>query len=154
MITKFEELLNGIEKDLDIEMKPDNNNITCLKIDEKLDVYIQEDKEKENTLVLGSYLTVVPPGKFRENLFSYTLKANAQIPNIGFFSFREPTSELVLFHFINFNSLSPIDFKTILAQFIDKAMSWKEAIDSGQASPLEFSRSLENTKTSIYDIKK
>ena len=84
-------------------------------------------------------------GKFREDLFKYTLIANSQIPKIGSFAFNDYDSNLVLFKYILLDQVKPKDLKNYLAQLIEKGIEWKEAIDSGALAHLDFLRKIKQT---------
>jgi hypothetical protein len=152
MRDKFNQLLIQLGIDLNLVLIPDHENSCTFKIDNKLTMQIKVDKT-QNDLLIGSFLCELPPGKFRENVFINTLKSNGQIPLNSVFSFNDPSSELVLFKYL---SLEKIDLKSLkyhLEEFIEKAVSWKEAIESGQTAPLEFLRRIEHSKSSIFDLK-
>ena len=74
MLSRFEELLKDLGTDLSMELKPDKLNACTLKIDETLLVQLKID-ESQSFLLLGSKISEIPPGKFRENVFSKTLPA-------------------------------------------------------------------------------
>jgi len=148
----FEGLLKELSLDLSISLHAEDGSACSLKIDDKLLVAMQIDKTEE-FLLIGSFLTELPPGIFRENIFLQTLKANSQIPKIGNFAFNEKNSALVLFERFPIVSLKGEELKDVLAQFTEKAIAWKEAIESDNIAPLEFLREARQQKTSPLNIK-
>ena len=150
MINKFNELLTNLGIDLDILLTPEDNSRCSLKIDDKLIIQLQIDKTEENILV-GSFISVLPPGKFRENIFVNTLKANGKIPLNTTFAFNEQSAELVLFKYLPLKELNVTLLKSNLETFIETAMKWKEALDAGQTAPIDFTREMEQIKPSIFN---
>lgn len=149
MAANFKEILTELGINLDLFLTPDNDKICTLKIDDKLIMQLELD-ESESYILLGSFICDIPPGKFRENVFVNTLKANGQIPLDSIFAFNEPTAKLALFSYIPLATVNLISLKSRLETFIDKAIKWKDAIEGGQAAPLFFERELEQSKPSIF----
>jgi len=152
MQTKFEEILKNLGDDLAIVLKPDDLNACTLKIDDSFLVQLKIDKT-QNYLFLCSFVTELPPGKFRENVFTKALIANNKIPRVGCFAFNDHDSNLVLFEFIPLDPLKTQNLKNTLAQFIEKGVTWKEAIESGLSAPLEFLRELEQKIKPTINLK-
>lgn len=149
MTATFKEILTQLGIDLNLFLTPDNDKICSLKIDDKLIMQLELD-ESESNILMGTFLCDLPPGKFRENVFINTLKANGQLPLTSTFAFNEPSSKLVLFQYIPLNSVNLASLKSNLENFIKKAMNWKEAIESGQSAPFSFEREIEQSKPSIF----
>jgi len=145
MISLFEEILTNLGKDLAIELKPDHLNSCTLKIDNDFLVQLKINKEEESVLII-SFLTEIPPGRFREDVFTNTLVYNNKFPKIGTFAFNSKDTTLVFFEYIKLVDTKTKNLKNILAQFIENASNWKKAIENGFAAPLEFSRSREYIK--------
>jgi hypothetical protein len=149
MTADFKEILTQLGIDLDLFLTPENDKICTLKIDDKLIMQLELD-ESESNILIGTFLCDLPPGKFRENVFINTLKANGQIPLTGTFAFNEPSAKLAFFQYISLESVNLASLKKYLEHFIEKAMKWKEAIESGQSAPLAFEREIEQSKPSIF----
>ena len=152
MKNELEQILKNLGDMINISLEPDSEGLCAIRVDDKLTFEIQPDPSQEQILI-GSLLTEIPPGKFKENVFTQTLKANNQIPRRGCFAFNEETSELVLFEYIFLHNLKAKHLKNILAEFIEKAMNWKESIEAGQEAPTDFLRKIEQSKPSIYNPK-
>ncbi|KPK33448.1 MAG: hypothetical protein AMS24_01050 [Chlamydiae bacterium SM23_39] len=142
MIERFSEILKELGDIFSIHLKPDRIDACSLKIDEKLHIQLKLNKTEEFILIGGNIINIYP-GKFRENIFFQTLKANSQIPKIGSFAFNEKDSNLVMYEYVPMNDLTTEKLKNILGQFIEKAFSWREAIESNQSAPLEFIKEFE-----------
>lgn len=140
----IETVLNDLGVEIDFPLNLDENGSCSIIIDDKLTVQIEAF---ESEMLIGTFLTEIPPGKFRENVFTQTLKANHLIPRRGTFAFNEISSQLTLFLFTPLPKLTASALHTILEGFVETAFLWKNAIESGQNSPVEFLRELEKSKT-------
>lgn len=149
MIEQFNEILTQLGNDLDLNLSPENGKASTLKIDDMLLLQLEIDKTEENILIASSLFTL-PPGKFRENVFQSTLKANGLLPPRFIFGFNEPSAELIFFQFLPLKNLTLKIVKKNLEEFIEEAMKWKEALEGGQSAPIDFIRSLEESKPSIF----
>lgn len=152
MTTAFKEILTQLGIDLDLFLTPDDDRITSIQIDEKLLMQIELDESEQNILI-GSFICDIPPGKFRENVFRNTLKANGQIPLSSTFAFNEPSSKLVLFQYLSLEKATMALLKKNLESFIEKAMNWKEAIESGMGAPASFEREIESKPPPFFSPK-
>jgi len=152
MINQFEELMHELAHKFSIPLKPLIAGLCTFSIEGKLSVQLKLDKT-EKMLFIGSFITEIAPGKFKENVFTQTLKANSQIPNIGWFAFNEKNSNLFLYEFIPMQDLTIKPLFNFFAAFVDKAMHWKKAIEAGQNAPLDFLRETELFKPSPFNLK-
>lgn len=143
----FGNILKELGDELSLELAPDKINACTLKVEDKILVQMKMDKT-ESKLFICTFVAEIPPGKFRENVFTYTLIANSQAPRIGAFGFNKKDINLVLFEYLDLNNLNGKYLKEKLSQFIEKAISWKDAIDSGLSTPSYFSKYLEQKKMS------
>ena len=150
MSADFKHILTQLGVNLELFLTPENDKICSLKVNDKLIVYLELD-ESENNILFGTFLCDIPPGKFRENVFINTLKANGQIPVNSIFAFNEPSSKLALFSFVPLATANALTLKDQLQHFIEKAMQWKDAIESGKAAPINFEREIEYSKSSIFN---
>lgn len=142
MIEKFAEILKDLSILFSIPLKRDKIGACSLKIDEKLHIQLKLDKTEEFIFIGGNIINIYP-GKFRENVFLQTLKANFQIPRIGSFAFNEKDSNLMMYEYVSLKDLNIDKLKNILGQFIEKAFLWMEAIKSDQPAPIEFIKEFE-----------
>ncbi len=151
MINKFEELMHELAQKFSILLKP-LNGLCTFRIEGKLEVQLKLDRS-EKMLFIGSFLTEVPPGKFRENVFTQVLKANNLIPNTGWFGFNENNSSLFLYEYLPMENLNIKTLETFFALFVDKALEWKKAIEAGGSAPIEFLRETSPVKQSVFNLK-
>lgn len=107
----------------------DQNN-TCLI--EMRGVRINIEEKSSEYLLLGVDLGVLPPGRYRENIFREALKSNGlPFPRYGSFGFSKRSEKLILFETMRLNELSAEKIVNFLNPFIEKAKLWKDAIARG-----------------------
>ena len=104
-------------------------------IDEKFPLHIEAGERQEQVLIVA-FLADVPPGKFREVLFSDCLKHNAlPFPRYGTLGYLEQTGQLTMHEFLTMAELNGEKLLDFLNVFIDKALQWKAALDAGSPVP-------------------
>lgn len=135
MMDPFAQLLNDLSLLLDTDLSPDKRGACKLNIDDTLHIQLEPDANREK-LLFFSFLSEIPPGKFRENVLRDALKANADLSTPGIFGFSERNNQLVLFANFNFSSLTAKEVLNSLHLFMAKAQAWKQAIATGQTSNL------------------
>jgi hypothetical protein len=140
----FEELVEYLEEEFDIDLVLNKENAICLKIDNHLILQIEQDIYDNNFIFLA-YIYELLPGKFREDVFISALKANnfpAMNGTLGYF--REE-------NYLTFHKFIPSDTpkdKIIdnLSEVIYIAENWKKALDRGRTAPDDITP---NTKNEI-----
>lgn len=130
----FTELLQELGKIFSVPLKPDRNNACLLEINKSIQIQIQTDPSEEN-LILGAKLCTVLPGKFREDVLRNALQHNALPDAVAYLGFIQETNILVLFTFVYFRGQSPETIAKIIEEFLEIAISWKEAITSNRPGP-------------------
>ena len=148
MKKRFAELIHDLGEELETQLDTDQLGTCSLVVDEKFTVQLEPDKYTDQVL-MGTSLTNVAPGKFRENVLAQALKANGIYPRPGIFAFRAESSELVLFTMLSIEGLDAKKIVDTLALFIDTAETWKQAIDNGNLVSLGIapgSKTASNTK--------
>jgi hypothetical protein len=96
---------------------------------------LQLDVSQEN-LWIFSKLVEVPPGKFRENIFRETLKANAlPDPRTAIFGYIAKTNHLALFQKYPLTILNGERLAGLIGAFVKMADSWIQALSSGRSAP-------------------
>lgn len=137
MIDRFQEILQHLSEELNLDLIPDRNHACAIQVKQGLIVQLESDAEQEN-LLMASQLIDVPPGKFRENVLREALKANAKPdPRIGILSYIPKINQLVLYQTYPFEILTAERLVGLLGPFIQMAEKWRKAIDSGQTAPQE-----------------
>jgi hypothetical protein len=131
---RFEEILKELGRIIDVPLHPDKNRLCKLNVSNALHVQIESDENKERILI-ASFICDIPAGKFRENILKDALKANYLYPRIGTLAYSERNNRLTLFEYAPYSNLNGEKFADILAQFIERANSWRIAIERGQTAP-------------------
>lgn len=124
------DLLEDLGKIFDLPLEPDRKNSCSIVIDEKFKIQM-ELNHLQDKLIVGAYLGVVPPGRFRENLLAHALKANAVYPRIGTLGYSPYHNQLALFDFLILEGLNGDKLADSLGLFIAKGNEWIEALKTG-----------------------
>ncbi len=136
---------------IDVPLQPDHNRSCSLHVNNAMHIQLQEEGNKDRIL-LGAFLGELPPGKFREKLLIETLKENNLFPRIGTFSYSPRNNQLAFFTYVALPRLTGEVLADILELFLDRAFSWKTALDTGQIPSR--GANLQKTGPSIFDIQK
>ena len=135
MIGRFEEILEELSKSLHLKLHVDKHGACAIQIP-PLVIQLQPNLTQES-LFLFVKLTEVPPGKFRENVFREALKANGRKdPRAGILGYMGPLNTLTLHQIYPFSVLSGGRLANFLAGFVEAAVDWKGAIESGHSAPV------------------
>ncbi len=142
MTDRFEELISELGKYLDLDLHTDHNHACRLRIRDRVDIQLQMDAAQENLLMV-SFATEIPPGKFRENVLLEALKANGlPEPSHATLSYLSQNNHLVLHRIFPLNLLNAERLAGLFGEFLEQVESWKQAIESGQSAPVSVSRDL------------
>jgi hypothetical protein len=110
------------------DLHPDRNNTCLIRLKSGLEIQLEIDRSGE-FLILGADLGSVPPGKYRENLFRESLKANnLPYPLHGVLAYSRKSDHLVLFEKLYIKELNGEKIAAEITPFADKAMVWKNAV--------------------------
>lgn len=113
------------------DLKPDEYHTCLIKLASGTTLQIEQSKDGQ-TLLIGSELGVVPPGRYRIDLFKEAMKANAQpLPRYGTFGWSKKTDNLVFFRRIPLKELTGEKLHAMIPPFVEIVKKWKEAIDHG-----------------------
>jgi hypothetical protein len=131
----FYDLISELGNLLGEELEPENNQACCLTINQKIKVQIEVSKNEESILLI-SLISELPPGKFRETVLKDSLKANFYAEEkAGILSYVLRENSLVLFQNINAHALDAEKLKEALLVFSDRALKWLNSIESGALAP-------------------
>ncbi|NGX58996.1 MAG: hypothetical protein KR126chlam3_00140 [Chlamydiae bacterium] len=133
---RFSQILYDLGKQIDSSLYPDPNRICQLNYQDELHIQIQYDEPKEQ-IFLASFICDVPPGKYREKLLRAGLVSNNEYPRVGTLSFSEKNNKLTLIEYVPAPNLSGEKLFKILQEFIEKAKTWKDAVENGRALPIK-----------------
>lgn len=135
MTDPFEEMIQRLGEALGLTLHVDRNRACQLKIHKKLSIQIQTDTSGERILI-ASILTELPPGRFCENVLAEALKANnLPDPRTAVLGFLKIKNALAMHQFYNMGSMDGKQLAVLVANFIDYAELWQNAIENGQTSP-------------------
>lgn len=129
----FGTLLQEVARKLQIpNLQPDKNNSCQIRFGKDLRIQLEIDPSGQN-LIIGTNLGTVPPGRYRENIFTEALKAN-NLPsaNRGTFAYSRKTDSLILFEKMPLKDLTGDIVADFLVFFLEKAKIWKEAVTRGE----------------------
>lgn len=147
----FANLLADLSALIDVPLYPDSKRACRLSINSQLHIQIEEREEKDRILV-ATMICEIPPGKFRETVLRETLKENALYPRLGTFAYSDRNNKLVLYSYVYYIDLTGENFADFLETFIEKAFTWKTAVETGQLPTR--GQTFQKTGPSIFDIQK
>lgn len=133
MVTDFfGSLLQELGKILDIpDLHSDRNNSCQILMRSGLTLQLELDRSGQ-FLILGADLGIVPPGKYRENLFREALKANNMpYPLHGILAYSKKNERLVLFEKLRSQEITGEIIAAEIIPFSEKAIIWQEALKRG-----------------------
>jgi hypothetical protein len=148
---RFAIILSELSELIDVPLHPDQNRSCSLNVNNVMHVQLQEEENKDR-LLLGAFVGELPPGKFREKLLIETLKENNLFPRVGTFSYSPRNNQLAFFTYVSLPNLNGMLLADALEVFLDRAFSWKTALETGQIPSR--GANLQKTGPSIFDIQK
>jgi hypothetical protein len=127
----FGTLLEEIGKMMHVTLQPDKNNSCLIEFPNKIKIQMEVDSSR-NLFIIGCNLGVVPPGRYRENIFREALKANGMpYPRYGDFSYSKRMDSLVLTRELSMQDIHSDKIVHELLNFLRKATQWQEALARG-----------------------
>lgn len=133
MITPFEGLLESLGKVFQLELHVDHMSACSIQVQEGLILQLEPDISQEY-LWLFCKIIEIPPGKFRENVLSETLKANGLAdPRAGHFGLWNGI--LILFQKYPISLLNGELLSGLIGAFLEMAGNWQKAVQSGRSAP-------------------
>jgi len=127
----YETILQELGELMEMELKPDVNQTCLIRLKPGLEVYFEMDK-KDQWFVMGCILGTIPPGTYRQSLFTEALKMNGlPPPYTGVFAYNSPAQTLVFYRFFLAEQLKGEEVFTAIPAFTKVSLAWKEAIDQG-----------------------
>lgn len=134
---RFQELLWDLGELIELPLHIDKNNVCKLLLDEKLELQLEMDVDGE-TLLIASFISEIPPGRFRENVLKDALKVNSSYHPFGSFAYLEKTNSLILHQYLPTSHLSGEKLTEHLEIFIEEAEEWRVALASGASTPMKY----------------
>lgn len=129
-LDRFEELLKELGRLIDQPLHPDKHLVCRLNVNNTIHLQIEHDARKDR-LLIATFICEVPAGKFRENILKEALKSNAPYARTGTLAFSERNNQLALFAYLPFQYITAQKLADFLSVFIEKALGWKQGIESG-----------------------
>ncbi len=131
MTTRFEELLIALGKEMETTLSPDPNGTCELQVEEGLEVRLEPNKAGDS-LLMGTLIGTVPPGKGREAFFQSALISNGlAYPRFGDLAYSQKADQLVISETLFFDGLSGAKTFEHLQGLVGACRKWREAIRTG-----------------------
>lgn len=131
----FADLTHELGELLDVDIRPDLNQMCRLLIDRKIVIHLEIDVVGEFILIVA-IISELPPGKFRENILRSALKANYQTDtHPGIFAYVGRENQLILFEHVYAHGLTAEQLYDRINILVQRAKKWKDAIDAGMPAP-------------------
>ncbi|HEX4840456.1 MAG TPA: CesT family type III secretion system chaperone [Rhabdochlamydiaceae bacterium] len=146
----FAILLADLGALIQVPLHPDHHRACNLVINGELHVQLKE--EDKDRILVAAFISEIPAGKFREHILLETLKENTLFPRTGNFCYSERNNQLAMYAYVYFPGLDGDTMADFLEKFLEKAFSWKTALQTGQLP--ERGHTLQKTGPSIFDIKR
>lgn len=148
---KFAIVLAELSDLVDVPLHPDQHRSCSLNVNNVMHVQLQEEENKDRIL-LAAFIGDLPPGKFREKILTESLKENNLFPRVGTFCYSPRNNQLAFFTYVPLAGLNGDLMADVLEVFLDRAFSWKTALETGQIPSR--GANLQKTGPSIFDIQK
>ncbi len=114
------------------DLKPDANHTCLIQLTNGIKIQIELTKDGQNIL-MGSEIGVVPPGRYRIDVFKEAMKANAQpLPRYGTFAWSKKTDMLIFFKKTSLKDLTGEKLHSMIPPFIEVVQKWKDAVEKGE----------------------
>jgi hypothetical protein len=148
---RFATLLAELSSLVDVPLQPDHKRGCSINVNNAMHIQLQEEESRDRILI-GAFIGELPPGKFREILLIEVLKENNLFPRVGTFAYSPRNNQLAFFTYALLPTLTGELLADILEIFLDRAFSWKTALETGQIPSR--GANLQKTGPSIFDIQK
>jgi len=130
-MSRFALLMADLGALINVPLHVDAMGGCSLNINQKLQINLQEEENKD-ALLVATFIAVLYPGPFREKIFKETLQENNLPDRLGIFGYCGRNHQLALFSHLSFSGLQGNILADFLEIFIEVALSWKSAVETGQ----------------------
>lgn len=127
---RFEELLDGLGKEIGAPLHPDEHGACLITVDHDLRVQLECDRGQEKLFIVSA-LGELAPGRFREILLREALLANNTSYDEGILAYSTKTHDLVLYSTLPVQELNGEKLAQFLLPFLGKAETWRLRILHG-----------------------
>jgi hypothetical protein len=134
----FAQILNDVGQHFGATLIPDANHSCLVWIRDVIQIQLELDRT-QRYFIVGANVGELPPGKFRELFLKEALRANgAPYPRVGTFAFSIRKNALLLFETFPLQTLNTNILIEFLPIFVDKAITWQDAIKNGQPPNIQY----------------
>ncbi len=145
----FKNIIEELSREIDLPLHLHRSDSISLNINNQLQVALEE---RENQLLVATFISELPPGKFREELFIAALKENQISVDRGILSYSNRNNQLALFSYLRFEEWNGSSLADFLEKFIEKALLWKRGVETGSFP--QSSQDNHSKKESIFNFQK
>ncbi len=132
MTIDIERVLEILSESLDIPLYLDEHRVCKILINDQLTIQIELD-QSHRFLILGSILTELPAGKFRENVLKAALKENYETDfRLGKFAYLPQKTQLFLFEKLPLDYLTEEQVFPFFHELLTKGILWKTHLMRGE----------------------
>lgn len=140
----FHDIMEELGAALETEIIPEPGNVVELELDDELLIRLELEVSEEFILV-ASFVSELPPGKFRENILKDCLRANEKLQERrSILSYVEASNQLVLFQMVPIEGLTGDLLAETIFVFSDRLKKWTSAIEAGRTMPTDEQQELED----------
>ncbi len=126
----FELLIQDLSTLLGVPLHAEKGYLCRLIAGGSLKVHLEHQPDLHRILV-ASFISEIPPGKFREDILKEALKNNDSLDRLGILAYSEKNDSLSYFLYLP-EDAAPNSVSATLLEFIEKSKAWKTAIETGQ----------------------
>ncbi|MBA3602233.1 MAG: CesT family type III secretion system chaperone [Parachlamydiaceae bacterium] len=133
-------------------LRPNDKNTCLIPLPDGMKIQVEMDKYEKN-LIIGCVLGDIEPGHYRNSLFQAALIANGlPHPRYGVLAYGNKTNKLVLHDTLSMHELNGEKVAEYLGFFLEKARTWKQAIEGGNVPHISAAYGSQGT-VSVFGLK-
>ena len=130
----YNELIEQLSDELGIDIFPNINNVVVLLIEKTIKIHIENDID--DTVIIGTSITDLAPGKFREHILKDALIINSLEYKIrGTLSYMGSENALFIHQKTPLSNMTVEKMVKIIKNICKRSKKWKSAVNEGHASP-------------------
>ncbi len=135
MSFELDKLLEELGPKIGIENLHVEDNTCLIRINGNILINLEADRE-EGYLIVGSTISALPPGRYKEDIFEAALRANSLNNRVGIFAYSRQIDSLILYDRLWILTLSSGGFAEFLNAFSTKVKLWQDAISRNDIPPV------------------
>ncbi|MCI0381999.1 MAG: CesT family type III secretion system chaperone [Chlamydiae bacterium] len=133
---RFGALLNELSQIWQVDLYPEKGHLCRINYKNEIHFQLEYQENKERILV-ATFISDIPPGKYREQVLKNGLKYNNRIARFATLAYSDRNNQLVFYKYIYLWNLTGQKLALLLEKFIEKADEWKMAVEKGSPLPTE-----------------